>query len=269
MSKLALYNAEFVSNEHVGGNIYLMKLVCAPLASSIKAGQFVHLQLPCGSEHLLRRPFSVYRSDPQSGVLEILYAQIGEGTRLLAQLDARHVDTINMIGAIGNSWQDMHPVCERDRVLLVGAGLGSAPLYMWARYLHEHSIPCDAILAARSAEYLCTRLDYQRIVSSLTCTTDDGSFGIPGTCIPVVERLIKEAQNQGTPYTCISVCGPSIVMKLVSNLAHDFGIFCQVSLERSMACGIGACLSCTADTHCGKKRVCIDGPVFDASELVW
>ncbi len=101
------------------------------------------------------------------------------------------------------------------------------------------------------------------------CSTDDGSFGYKGFCTPLVEEAITEAEEAGAPFDYIACCGPEPLMKLVANLTANTQAYCEVSLEKRMACGIGVCLSCVVDTIHGKRRACVDGPVFPAKEVIW
>lgn len=273
--RLSDYRAAVLSNERATETLYVMELaIDAPgggeapeggLAGCIQPGQFVHMSIPTLDSHILRRPFSVYAADPVSGNIEILYQVVGEGTAEMIRWKAGQQTT--MIGPIGHGW---HAPENARRALLVGGGVGAAPLFMLCKQLIERGVQVDVVLGAATKEALVCRGRYEDVCGCPpACSTDDGTFGREGFCTSLVEEAVARAVDQAQPYDYGAVCGPEPLMRIASKTMTDAGIPCQVSMERRMACGIGACLSCVVDTTSGKKRSCVDGPVFNASEVVW
>ena len=253
----ATEKADVLVNERLAEGIGLMVLAAPGIASQVMPGQFVHLRVTGGLDPLLRRPFSVYRAE--TGRIEILYQVLGRGTRVMSL--AQPGDEFDLIGPLGSGW------CVPDRIehaLLVGGGLGAAPLGMLAEELARIGCALTVALGAPSAERIVGREVFEATSRRLVVTTDDGSAGETGYVTEASERLLLESS-----FEVVYVCGPEIVAHKVARQAEAAGVDCQVSLERLMACGVGACLSCAVSTKAGLKRACVDGPVFDAKEVCW
>jgi dihydroorotate dehydrogenase electron transfer subunit len=260
--------SRIVLNECVGPKLYRLRLDAPHIASLVQPGQFVHLKVPDFEGHVLRRPFSVYDADRSAGTLDILYQVVGQGTHKLAEAEIG-TEGLSILGPVGRGWS--LPAALDGPALLVGGGVGAAPLMLLAKHLLAGGGEVDVVLGAQTREALACYDDYCDAVGRAPfCSTDDGSFGFKGFCVPVAaERIAQGASSTGKPYAYLAVCGPQPLMKAVADLAAKAGIFCELSLERRMACGIGACLSCVAETEEGRLRVCVDGPVFNAREVVW
>ena len=265
---MALVNesAPILRNEELGPRLFLMELEARTLARTLVPGQFVHLRLPALEAHILRRPFSVYSWDAQAGTIEIFYQVVGEGTSHMSGLEPGEV--CELIGPVGQGWTG---VDASQRALIVAGGVGAAPVYMLTRELREKGVKLEVVLGAQSRD---TLVSYERYLSllgedHLYCATDDGSFGREGFCTLISEELLQTAENDKPAFDYVACCGPEPLMKIVAAQAKEAGVVCEVSLERRMACGVGACLSCVVDTTEGKKRACVDGPVFDAQKVVW
>ena len=270
MSKLVNEQARLVSNGQVGPRLHLMVLEAPAIARSIQPGQFVHMKVPGAESHVLRRPFSVYARDEEAGTIDILYQEVGSLTRFMPTLDK---GVFELIGPVGNTWAG--PALRDGKAcahpLLVGGGVGAAPLFMLAEALHAAGCPVDVVLGAQTRDALVTRERYAELLGcEPSCATDDGSYGRAGFCTSLVEeRLAQGCLADGEPYDYLAVCGPEPLMKIVAAMGEAAGVRAEVSMEKRMACGVGACLSCVVDTKAGKKRSCVDGPVFDAQEVVW
>lgn len=249
-----------VLNEHLARNLYLMRVESPKIAASALPGQFVHTSVPGMEGHILRRPFSLYDASSEKGTFDILYQVLGFGTRCLTYVEAgQHVSNI---GPVGHGWW-VPQACER--ALLVGGGVGAAPLFMHARALKEAGVEVDLVLGAQSAEALVTDERYKdELGIEAIVSTDDGTRGHAGFCTAPTQKLLDS-----NVYDHIACCGPEPLMRIIADMAAHAGVECQVSMERRMACGIGACLSCVVDTDEGKQRCCVDGPVFDAAKVVW
>jgi dihydroorotate dehydrogenase electron transfer subunit len=252
-----LERVEVVRNERVAEGVGLLALRSPRIAASVAPGQFVHLRVEAGADFILRRPFSVHRSG--DGVIEILYQVLGRATRVMAE--KRPGDVMDALGPLGHGWSVPEGTAH---ALLVAGGLGAAPLGMLAEQLAAAGVAVSVAQGAPNVSRLVARELFESVARRVEVATDDGSAGERGFVTVVSERLLREDRPDA-----VFVCGPEIMACAVSAQAHAAGARCQVSLERLMACGIGACLSCVVTTRSGRKRACVDGPVFDAGEVCW
>lgn len=261
--------ARVLSNACVGPNLYLMILSSPEIAASIKPGQFVHMKVPGMEAHILRRPFSIYACNVEAGTVEILYQAVGFGSAHLVGLmpESAYAGEVEFIGSVGRAWQ---PASSVKKALLVGGGVGAAPLFMLCEHLVAAGVRIDVVLGAQTSDALTCRARYEALLAAPPrCATDDGSFGREGFCTSLVAEALEEAAAASDPYDYLAVCGPEPLMKIVAGMAIEAGVACELSMEKRMACGIGACLSCVVDTVDGKQRACVDGPIFDARKVVW
>jgi dihydroorotate dehydrogenase electron transfer subunit len=168
---------------------------------------------------------------------------------------------MDVVGPLGHGWEIPDGV---SHALLVAGGLGAAPLGMLAEQLSERGVAVAMAQGAPTASRLVAREHFERVVRRHEIATDDGSAGESGFVTGPVARLLTDER-----FDAVYTCGPEAMQRIVASMARDVDIPCQVSLERLMGCGIGACLSCVVSTRSGLKRACVDGPVFDAEEVVW
>lgn len=249
---------EVLANVRVAPGVGLLTLRAPRVAADVAPGQFVHLCLGSGGTEILRRPFSVHRAYEDR--IEILYQVLGAGTRRMSMLEGGEAG-LDVVGPLGHGWQVVEGATH---VLLVAGGLGAAPLGMLAERLAEAGVAVIVAQGAPSVERLVARDLFERVARRVDVATDDGSAGHHGFVTgPVSDVLTREQID------VVYCCGPEAMQRAVASLAADAGVACQVSLERLMACGIGACLSCVVSTTSGLKRACVDGPVFDAREVTW
>ena len=238
------------------GRSVLLRLHSERNLPEIKPGQFVQVRVDGSPSTYLRRPISIHDVDIQSNEISLLVQQIGEGTRHLAAAETG--DSINIMMPLGNGFS----MAERgERCLLVGGGIGIAPLYYFAKVLNEKGIRPTLLLGGKSEADLLRLADYQRLGETFV-TTEDGSLGEKGF---VTMHSVWQEQS----FDKIYVCGPKPMMKAVAKLAIEKNVWCEVSLENLMACGLGACLCCVEDTVDGHVCVCKEGPVFNTSRLKW
>ena len=252
-----LERVEVVANECVAQGVGLLALHAPRIAAAVEPGQFVHLRIATGADFLLRRPFSVHRAHGET--VELLYQVLGRGTRELA--DRARGDVMDAIGPMGRGWDVPDGVAH---VLLVAGGLGAAPMGMLAERLAARGVAVTVAQGAPCAERLVARGLFESVARRVEVATDDGSAGEPGFVTVVSRRLLESDRPD-----LVCVCGPEVMARAVATQAAEAGVPCRVSLERLMACGIGACLSCVVTTLHGRKRACVDGPVFDAEEVRW
>ena len=247
-----------VANDRIAPGVGLVVLHAPRCATSASPGQFVHLRVATGADIILRRPFSIHRAYGER--VEILYQILGAGTLRLAET---HVgdSAMDLVGPLGHGWQ---APAGLSHALLVTGGLGAAPLGMFAEQLAARGVAVSVAMGAPSAERLVARALYEDVARRVEIATDDGSAGEHGFVTGPAERLLAEER-----FDAVYTCGPESMQRAIAVLAAEHGVPCQVSLERLMACGIGACLSCVVSTTGGLKRACVDGPVFSAEEVVW
>lgn len=219
-------------------------------------GQFVEVQVNAPNV-FLRRPISVHFYDAQTNELWLLVQVVGKATREMAQLKAG--DSLNLVAPLGNTFS--LPELPHQRLLLVGGGVGVAPLLYLGATLQKEGHDVSFLLGGRSQKDLL-QLDEFRKYGEVYVTTEDGSFGEQGF-------VTQHSLLQQTAFDFIYTCGPTPMMQAVSRYAVEKNIACEVSLENRMACGVGACLCCVTDTKEGHKCVCSDGPVFNIKDLKW
>lgn len=230
-------------------------LIAPQIAAEAVPGQFVNVQVSRRTAPLLRRPLGVAGVDREHGVITLIYRIIGEATKILA--DVCSGDVISVVGPLGHGFDRSakHP-------LLIGGGTGLAPLLYLAETMAAEGIKPDVIMGGRTAEDLFWKDMYLDLVERMGLTTDDGSLGTKGTVMAELPLVLQRIH-----YDCVYVCGPAPMMKAVSTAVLEKGIKCQVSLEKYMACGLGACLSCSCQGIGKRIKVCQDGPVFWAEEV--
>ena len=280
---LFVEDAEVLTQEAHPGNQYLMRLGSPECARHAKPGQFVHLT--CDPALLLRRPISLMRVNARSGWIEILYKVVGEGTRLLAQ--RRPGDIVSSIGPIGKPFQ-VHP--ERPRPLLVGGGVGMPPMVFLADALRREPAYKPLVIfgsevpfpfQARPSQILVPGLP-PPVIAAMPLLDD---WGLPSRlaslqgyagCFQGYVTDLARSWLQGLDASALAevevfACGPHPMLKAVAALAVEFSLPCQVSLEEFMACGVGGCAGCVVEVKTPEgpamKRVCVDGPVFDAQHV--
>lgn len=221
-----------------------------------EAGQFAQIMPPLNAT-FLRRPISICDVDESDRLLKLLVRRAGEGSRAIANVSIG--DSLDIISPLGNGFS--LNVESRD-VLLVGGGVGVAPLVLLGRKLRDMGIAPRFLLGGRSQEHILLG-DTFASLGECFFTTDDGSCGHKGV---VTDHPIW---SQISPSTVIYCCGPVPMMKAVAAKARQIGASCEVSLENMMACGLGACLCCVEKTVKGNVCVCTEGPVFNINQLTW
>lgn len=245
------------SNEKLSGNYILMKLTSDERLPDMLPGQFAEIRVDNSPTTFLRRPISIHFVDRDANELWLLIQLVGDGTRKLAELSKG--DQLNVVMPLGNGFS--MPAPTQEELLLVGGGVGIAPLLMLGAVLRNLGYQPTFLLGARSKRDLL-QLDAFETYGRVFVTTEDASFGEKGF---VTNHSILQQKRFDKIYTC----GPTPMMKAVAAYATQNNIDCEVSLENKMACGVGACLCCVTDTKEGHKCVCSDGPVFNIKDLKW
>ncbi len=246
-----------VENVSLNANYFLLKLTSDQKLPEMLPGQFVEIKVEKSPTTFLRRPISINYICQETNQLWLLIQIIGDGTRALSAL--KQGDTLDVMLPLGNSFT--MPENASKSVLLVGGGVGTAPMLFWGKMLKENGIKPNFLIGARSANDLLQIDEFARYGNVYT-TTEDGTAGEKGY---VTQHSILQKKSFDFIYTC----GPKPMMVAVASYAKSRKIVCEVSLENSMACGFGVCLCCVENTVKGNVCVCTEGPVFNISELKW
>lgn len=244
--------AERLSDKHV-----LLRLTGDEPLPQMRPGQFVEVRVDGSPATFLRRPISINFVDYETNELWLLVAEVGAGTRKIAA--ACVGDKINCLLPLGNGFT--MPASPNEKILVVGGGVGVAPLlYMGAKMKNIGCAP-TFLLGAKSRSDLL-QLESFKEYGRVYITTEDGSAGEQGF---VTSHYILQQER----FDRICTCGPKPMMAAMARYAYKAGIDCEVSLENMMACGLGACLCCVEKTTMGNLCVCKEGPVFNIKKLLW
>ncbi len=235
----------------------LLKLTSTEELPEMLPGQFAEIRVDGSSTTFLRRPISINYVDRRKNELWFLIQLVGDGTRRLGE--AKAGDRINAVLPLGNGFT--MPQTPSDKLLLIGGGVGTAPMLYLGEQLAKNGSRPIFLLGARSHQDLL-QLEQFAQYGEVYVTTEDGSQGERGY---VTQHSVLDKKNFEMIYTC----GPKPMMMAVAKYAKSKGIECEVSLENTMACGIGACLCCVENTTEGHLCVCKDGPVFNINKLLW
>lgn len=241
---------------HLHERYVLLKLTRQEPLPEMLPGQFVEVRVDGGQHAFLRRPISINFVDRDRNELWLLVATVGEGTRWMASLTAGNM--LNVVGPLGHGFSQ--PAAQ-SAPLLVGGGVGVAPLLYQGACLQAQGLCPVFLLGARTAKDLLM-LDEFRKYGEVFVTTEDCSEGERGF---VTQHTVLQQRRFGL----IQTCGPTPMMKAVARYAYQVGTDCEVSLENMMACGLGACLCCVEKTVDGNLCVCKEGPVFNIKRLLW
>ena len=253
--RAACCEATVLSHEAIAADIRLLRALWPDREHLPHAGQFFTLRAWGADEApFLSRPISVHKWEPETQTIEFLHQVIGEGTHTIAQLKTG--DTFPLTGPMGNGFDVQALTAAYKKIAVVGGGIGTAPLYQLCRELAAAGAKPDLCCGFREEVYEME--PYRALCGLVKVSTDTGAVGFHG----FVTDLFDAAD-----YDVVLVCGPDIMMKNVAAKCAAAHTKCFVSLEKKMACGIGACLGCTCHTAGGAKSVCKNGPVFDAAEI--
>ncbi len=259
---MILENAKVLWNKKLGPSYYKVGLQCWNSHLDVVPGQFVMIRIPGQMDPLLRRPFSIHQTLIDNGVvkgLEVLYQVVGKGTARLSKV--KRNDLVDILGPLGKGF--MIPRSAR-MVFVVAGGIGIAPLFYLISNLektrHDMHRPVVFLGGRSKRDILCLE-ELSKKGLNIHVTTDDGTYGKMGL---VTDLLEKRLEKQLPDMIC--ACGPSAMLKKVAVLSEKYNTRCQISLETTMACGMGACLGCAVKIGNGKEKyahACVDGPVFD------
>ena len=252
--------ANVVKQDKLLDDIFSLTIKALEIAADAHSGQFVSLYSG-EMARLLPRPISICEVDKEAGTLRLVYRTVGEGTKEFSKLGEG--DSIRVTGPTGNGYEK-----GKGTAILFGGGIGIPPMLQLAKELNAEGIAKEniiAVLGFNDSTFLVE--DFEK-VSTVYISSMDGSVGTKGT-------VIDAANEHGVTGDMIYSCGPKPMLKAVKAFADEKGIRAQLSLEERMACGVGACLACVCNTtekdehsQVNNKRVCVDGPVFWAEEVI-
>jgi dihydroorotate dehydrogenase electron transfer subunit len=274
--------AKILSNIALSLGHYKIVLEAPEIAKVIWPGQFLEIKCSDTLDPFLRRPLSVHGIDAQRGVIEILFKVVGKGTEMLARKGRR--DILDIIGPLGRGFfinESLNSYC------LVAGGMGVAPLMALAEKLAQlKNKKLYLILGAKNKEFILLEDEFKQLGFQVEVATDNGSYGQKGLATELLKKFIPQRDLRRSrfnkkreltsvtigaykPIDIIYACGPREMLKATARIAQENEIPTQVCLEEYMACGLGVCLGCAVKSKNGYTMVCKDGPVFEASEIIW
>ena len=237
----------------MSGKNFQISFPANEIAADALPGQFI--EISTGGATLLNKPISISDVDCNQQEMSVVIKNIGIGTKAISEF--KPGDEIKVIGACGNAFPK-----PGKEVILVGGGVGIPPLYFTAKYYPESHF--TVILGAGTEADLVLENELKTLENvKLILTTDDGSKGSKGTVIPELKKILAETKN--TIYSC----GPKPMLAAVAKIGAENKVSVFVSLEAYMGCGIGVCMGCVVPTVRGMERVCKEGPVFSAEDILW
>ena len=248
---------KIVSKKILNSALELMEIHAPFVARKCEAGQFIIIRVDEDGERI---PLTIADFDRENETVTIIYQKVGYSSNLLSEKqEGDYVE--DFVGPLGVP----SPLKYTDKkVIGVAGGLGAAPIYPQLKKLHEMGVKVDVIIGGRSKDFIILEEQFREFCDNVYICTDDGSYGSKGVVTSVLPYLLASGNYDG-----IAVCGPPIMMERVAAIAEEYDLPCEVSLERRMACGLGACLSCSIDTRSGRRKVCKDGPVFSSREVYY
>ncbi len=256
-----------IEHHNFQGEYRILRLSAPATGPLVKPGQFLELQVPRLAERILRRPFSIYQAD-ESGVA-VLYKAVGRGTEAMAAIQVG--EQVNIIGPLGNGY----PEADSGKTpVLVAGGYGNAALYILAQRMKKKGI---AFFGGRSEIDILLVKEFEKLGWEVRPTTDDGSLGTKGLVTAAFDPWMNQrgvgSGEQGVENIELFVCGPNPMLKAMGDRAIEHGFTAWLSLDKNMACGVGACLTCVIKrkTENGWEwaRCCKDGPIFESRDIMW
>lgn len=241
----------------IAKEIYSFEIFCPEVAEIAVPGQFVHIR---ANGFTLRRPVSICEINKSKGTLRIVFEIRGEGTAEIAKLNVDNL--IDMLAPLGHGFTVNQ---DYKKVILIGGGIGTPPMLPLAQTYGEKAA---VITGFRSADAVILQNDFKAAGAKAILCTDDGTMGIKGLVTVPLEEMLKNGDVDA-----VYACGPMPMLKAVSQLSKENGVYCEISLEERMGCGIGACLVCACKTKKNDEEyfahVCKEGPVFKAEEVIF
>ena len=271
---MGMSSGEVLSHKKYGDAFHSLTIVAPDIGERVIPGQFINIRCGRDRSFILRRPFSIYRVHKRGGwasTIEIVFDLRGPGTRYLSELRSHSI--IDLMGPLGRGFSLPN---DRAHCLLVGGGIGAAPLFFLADELRNEGHRVDVVLGARSSRLLLNPIDVRRLASVYRITTDDGSAGQKGRVTDALSEMIDRCESD-----VVYTCGPHPMLAAVAGVCVDKKVPVQVAVEELMGCGFGVCMTCVIPVRPAKarrgnaaneinyQRSCTEGPVFNGASVVW
>ncbi|MFA4989593.1 MAG: dihydroorotate dehydrogenase electron transfer subunit [Candidatus Omnitrophota bacterium] len=261
------WKAKILAQTKIKDNYWRCELRAPCVAKNALPGQFINIRVNTNLDPLLRRPLSIHGVSATK--IKIFYAVVGKATEILAR--KKSGESLDIIGPLGTGFDYAACSLQPAAPLLVAGGMGVAPLIFLAEKLaqaksQKPKAKTTVLIGAKTKERLLCAQEFKRLGCDVKIATDDGSSGFKGRVSDLLKCFLLAS---GLRPQIIYACGPKLMLKAVTNISNACGISAQLSLEEHMSCGIGACLGCVVRTKNGLKRVCKEGPVFLAKDLIW
>lgn len=259
---MSIYQGTYpiLSRRNLAKDIFDFEIFAPDIARAAKPGQFVHIAIP---GHALRRPISICEVNPEKETVRITFQAKGSGTHELAGIGPN--SAIDVMGPLGNGFTLLD---QNEDVLLVGGGIGVPPMVNLSDYYKDHA---TAITGFRNQAAIILQEDFQKNGTKQVLCTDDGTYGIHGLVTVPLEEILNDPDRKKP--AMVYACGPTPMLRAIAGVCEKYDTPCEVSLEQHMGCGIGACLVCQCKIRTKDgvevKRVCKDGPVFNAQSVVF
>ncbi|HHM24307.1 MAG TPA: dihydroorotate dehydrogenase electron transfer subunit [Bacteroidetes bacterium] len=260
-SKKYLGEYPLTEKEWLNASYYRLRFEAPEIARESLPGQFVNLRLTRLHDPLLRRPMSIFRRNAAEGWFEVLVKVVGKATKFFG--GAHPGDRFDLLGPLGRGFR----TGGVRRAVLVGGGIGIAPLVFLAEELRHQEVPVVFFQGFRSADEVCCTRELEQLGAQVILSTDDGTAGRKGLVSEVLEEELKNGSRLRE--ADVFVCGPDAMMRSVAGVCRAYGLPAQISVEAHMACGFGACVGCAVPAADGQQYflACVDGPVFDLKEI--
>lgn len=252
-------NGLVIRHNQMSRDMFEMEFIAPRIAQECTPGQFMHIRSTQENFPLLRRPLSLYDVDKRLGSITLLYRVVGKGTALFSRVKPKGY--VDVMGPLGRGFS----LLADSSAILVGGGVGIAPLLFLARELKARDCQVKVLYGVESLPDLVALEKLRSLEVDLLPATMDGSAGFKGTVVDLLEKKVNAPEVDR-----IYCCGPEAMMNAVATFARNQGIPGEVSLEESMACGVGACLGCARKLkpdEAGYVKICKDGPVFPIQEV--
>lgn len=275
-----VYNCEVIAQSEVSPGVVRSLLHCPEIARQAQPGQFVNVQVAATTtDPLLRRPFSVHAVYPSEGLFSLLYVLVGRGTALMNKIAPG--ENVSVVGPLGRGF-DLGDSPDAQHIIVAG-GCGAAPLHFLSDRLCAlwGCANVKVLTGARGKNAVLCEAEFLSHGVEVEVSTDDGSYGYHGLVTDLLQRRLNSSLSSLHSPLRVYSCGPNAMMRAVAKIAHEAGVSsCQVSLENNMACGLGVCMGCvqkirgampgdTSGNNWHRERVCKDGPVFNAEDIIW
>lgn len=243
--------------------IFKFSVEASEIIKTAKAGNFLEIRVNDDIEPFLRRPISIYNIDKENEILEFIFQEKGKGTKILSL--KKEGELIDIIGPLGYG---TFKYANYQNLAIIGGGIGIFPLYELAKCAYSDGRNVNTYLGFRNKDLVVLEEEFYKVSKNLVITTDDGSYAQKGFAIDLLKKDVEDGKIDS-----IYACGPLPMLKAVRELALEKNIYCQISLEEKMACGLGVCLGCAVKTARSSKdapeywHVCKAGPVFQAKDV--